>query len=157
MNDSDFYGLNFINHLSAQESIFCISGLRTIAAVSGFSTKIYNVVSSAINRKLELISDTISFMNTKNIYGPSIKPCWTPALIFCQSGSTPGKTTLFAITKTGLKPFQYSAPVTPAAFNLHNKPLCQTRSNALLMSQNTTLISFPAPNASQKVSYRNVN
>ena len=50
--------------MSAQESIFCISELRTIAAVSGLSTIINKVVSSANNRMLELISDTISFMNT---------------------------------------------------------------------------------------------
>ena len=94
MNDSDFNGLNFANHMSAQESIFCISELRSIAAVSGFATIIYKVVSSANNRMLELISDTISFMNTKNNIGPSIEPCGTRALIFCQSDSTPGNTTL---------------------------------------------------------------
>ena len=65
--------------MSAQESVFCISELRTIATVSGFSTIIYKVVSSANNRMLELISDTISFMNTENNNGPSIAPCGTPA------------------------------------------------------------------------------
>ena len=50
-------------------------------------------------------------------------------------------------------------PVTPTAFNLHNGPLCQTLSKALLMSQNTTvtLTSFPEFNASQNVSYKYVN
>ena len=67
MNDSDFNGLNFTNHMSAQESIFCISELRIIAAVSGVSTIIYKIVSSANNRMLEFISDTISFMSTKII------------------------------------------------------------------------------------------
>ena len=46
MNDSDFNGLNFTNHMSAQESILCMSELRTIAAVSGFSTK--NTYSSVV-------------------------------------------------------------------------------------------------------------
>ena len=94
MNDSDFNGLNFTNHMSAKKSVFCISELRTIAAVSGFSTIIYKVVSSANKHISELMSDTISFMNTKNNNGPSVEPCGTPALIFCQSDSTPGKTTL---------------------------------------------------------------
>ena len=94
IKDSDFEGLNFTSHIAAHESIFCISALRTIAADCGFSTIMYKLVSSANNRMLELISDTISFMNIKNNNGPSIEPCGTPALIDFQSDNTPGKTTL---------------------------------------------------------------
>jgi hypothetical protein len=35
----------------------------------------------------------------------------------------------------------------PIDFNLVNNPLCQTRSNALLTSQKTTLTSFPSSSA----------
>jgi hypothetical protein len=35
----------------------------------------------------------------------------------------------------------------PIDFNLVNNPLCQTRSNALLKSQKTTLTSFPSSSA----------
>ena len=69
MNDSDFNGLNFTNHMSAQESIFCISELRIIAAISGFSIIIYKIVSTANNRMLELMSDTISFRGARWLSG----------------------------------------------------------------------------------------
>jgi hypothetical protein len=41
-------------------------------------------------------------------------------------------------------------PDIPYCFSLNNNPLCHTRSKALLMSQNTTLISFPLSKALPK-------
>ena len=83
MNDSDFKGLNLTNHLSAQESLFCISEIRTTDAVNGFSTMTYMVVSSANRPRLELISDTMSFINTRNNKGP----CWFETHYLHSSGS----------------------------------------------------------------------
>lgn len=42
-----FKGLKATSHLTAQVEIFCMSELWQTAAVNGFSTVIYNVVSSA--------------------------------------------------------------------------------------------------------------
>lgn len=47
--------------------------------------------------------------------------------------------------------------VTPAAWILCIRPQCQTRCNALLMSQKTALTSLPESRAMQKVLYRDVS
>ena len=49
--------------------------------MSGFSTEINKLVSSAKRRILEPISFTMSLIKSKNRRGPSIDPCGTPARI----------------------------------------------------------------------------
>ena len=61
--------------------------------MSGCSTIIYKLVSSANNLMWEIISETISFINTKNSSGQSIEPCGTPACMTVQFDCAPGMTT----------------------------------------------------------------
>ena len=65
VRDSVLRELKITNHLCAQSMIVCRSLLRHKAAVSGCSTIIYKLVSSANNLMLEPISVTMSFMNIK--------------------------------------------------------------------------------------------
>ena len=60
--DSVFLGLNKTSHLSAKDDIFARSWLRVFDALSGESTIIYRLVSSAKRRIVEWISFTITFI-----------------------------------------------------------------------------------------------
>ena len=60
--DSVFLGLNKTSHLSANEDIFARSWLRVFDALSGESTIIYRLVSSAKRLLVEWISFTITFI-----------------------------------------------------------------------------------------------
>ena len=74
VRDSVLRGLKVTNHLCAQTVIVCRSLLRHKAAVSGCSTIIYKLVSSANNLMLAPMSVTMSFMNIKKRSGPRIEP-----------------------------------------------------------------------------------
>ena len=45
----------------------------------------------------------------------------------------------------------------PICLNLNRSPLCHTLSKALLISQNTTLISLPSSTAFEKVWHKSAN
>ena len=62
MTDSVLVGLNATSHLVAHKFILAKSALRFSAAVIGFSTMMYRLVSSAKSRIVECISSTMSFM-----------------------------------------------------------------------------------------------
>ena len=60
--DLVFLGLNKTSHLSAHEDIFARSWLRVFDALSGESTIIYRLVSSAKRRIVDWMSFTMSFI-----------------------------------------------------------------------------------------------
>ena len=92
-NDSLLVGLKVTNHVAAHREILCKSALREAAEVTGSSTTIKRLVSSANRRICEPISSTMSLMYTKNNNGPRMDPCGTPALMYTQSDDAPGNTT----------------------------------------------------------------
>ena len=71
----------------------------------------------------------------KNKSGPNIEPWGTPAIMLTQSDATHSK----------------RGPVRPTDLNFNNKSSCQTRSNALLISQNVAFTSKPSSNALENV------
>ena len=99
---------------------------------------------------LALISVTISFLNNKNRRGPNIEPWGIPAFIVVHSEFDPFKTTRWDRPERYLSNHTIRLPDIPYCFSLNNNPLCHTRSKALLMSQNTTLISSPLSKALPK-------
>ena len=60
--DSVFLGLNKTSNLSAHEDIFARSWLRVFDALSGESTMIYRLVSSAKRRIVDWMFFTMSFI-----------------------------------------------------------------------------------------------
>ena len=75
------------------EGFFLRSVFKRVAEVTGSSTIIKRLVSSANRRICESISSTMSLIYTKNNKGPRMDPCGTPALICAQSDEAPGNTT----------------------------------------------------------------
>ena len=80
--DSVLTGLNKTSHFLAHLRILSRSIFKSSAAVSGFSTVINKLVSSAKRRILQPISATISLINSRKRRGPRIDPCGTPARIY---------------------------------------------------------------------------
>ena len=74
-----------LNRIESDEPAFAhliilsISELRSSAVVSGLSTIIYRLVSSAKSRLFDPMSSTMSLINNKKRSGPKIDPCGTPA------------------------------------------------------------------------------
>ena len=89
-----FVGLKVTSQRLAHSIIFSRSMFKSSAAISGFSTIINKLVSSAKSRIFEPMSVTISLIKSRNRSGPKIDPCGTPARMKFHADSTPGRTTL---------------------------------------------------------------
>ena len=72
-------GLNVTNQVAAHCEISLKSVLRLSAAVTGLSTIMKRLVSSANRRMFEPMSLTTSLIYTKKSKSPKIEPCGTPA------------------------------------------------------------------------------
>ena len=86
-------GLNVTNQVAAHCEILLRSVLRLSAAVTGLSTIMKRLVSSANRRMFEPMSLTMSLMYTQKSKGPKIEPCGTPARMKVHSETVLGRTT----------------------------------------------------------------
>ena len=123
----------------------------------GWYYRVFNIhkkrlVSSAKSRMLEPISCAVSFLVIKSNNGLRIEPWGTPAGILDQSEQS--QVVLHAAVSVIVN---IELSVTGNTSGLWIRPVCHTLSNAWLISRWTTLISFPASNAWQKVLYRKVS
>jgi hypothetical protein len=99
-------------------------------------------VSSANIFILFKTSFSMSLMNNRNKKGPRVDPWGTPALTSRKVSIN--IYSLFSIIKETFNPFQNIIfPQIPYFRSLKIKPECQTRSNALEMSQNINRTSLP--------------
>ena len=67
--------------------------IRRVAEVTGSSTIIKRLISSANRRICVPISSPMSLIYTHNNKGPRMDLCGTPALIYTLSDEAPGNTT----------------------------------------------------------------
>ena len=74
ISDSVFVGLNSTNQVAAQCDSLSKSVLRQAAAITGFSTILERLVSSAKSLILAPMSLTMSFMLRRKSKGPIIYP-----------------------------------------------------------------------------------
>ena len=72
-----------------------------------------------------------------------MEPWGTPAEIYFHSDCAPGSKTLCLRFDKYDENQERREPDMPNDLSLNNRPLCQTRSKALLMSQKTTRTSLP--------------
>lgn len=82
---SVFWGLKVTNHWLDHLWILSRSLFNVLLAMTGLSTIMYKVVSSANNLIVDLMSNTISFIYTRNNNGPNIEPWGTPAFTSLMS------------------------------------------------------------------------
>ena len=146
---SDFTGLNVTSHFSAQRWILARSKFNCSAACMGSSTMKYKLVSSAKSLIDELMSTKMSIIYKRNRRGPRIEPCGTPALTEVQKEFIPGKTTRCLLSVRYSENQVSNDPETTADLSLKRRPLCQTLSKALLISQNIARTSLPSSRALQ--------
>ena len=97
------------------------------------------------------MSSTMSLIYKRKSRGPRIEHCGTPAFTEVQEELAPGKTTLCFLSFRYSEDQVHNDPDTPADLSLKRKPLCQTLSKAILMSQNMARTSLPSSRALQNV------
>ena len=86
-------GLEVTSQVDAQAEIFLRSAFMQPAAVTGSSTIIKRLVSSANSRIFDPVSFTISLIYNRKRRGPRVDPWGTPARMYVQSETAPGRTT----------------------------------------------------------------
>ena len=81
MNVSCLIGLKSTSHCIAHRNILLKSSFRVMSVRRGFSTMSNKIASSANRRMFPLIFLTMSLIKRRNINGPKIDPCGTPAFV----------------------------------------------------------------------------
>ena len=85
-------GLKVTSQVEVQAEIFPRSAFMQPAAITGSSTIIKSLVSSANSRIFDPISFTISLIYNRKRRGPMIDPWGTPLRMYVQSETAPGRT-----------------------------------------------------------------
>ena len=98
-------GLKVTSQVEAQADIFPRSAFMQPTAVTGSSTIIKRLVSSANSRIFDPISFIISLIYYRKRRGPRIDPWGSRARMYVQSETAPGRTnTLFPVREIICKP-----------------------------------------------------
>ena len=134
-------GLKLIFHWNAQLLIFLKSLIKWLTEVLTLCTMKKRDLSSAQRLAVVDRSSDSSLMSIKNNSGPSMEPWGTPALMLAQGEAWPFKTThCFLKLRKSVIILKFLSDI-PFCFNLNIRPLCQTLSNTLYISNNTALTS----------------